>query len=92
MRAPRGVPKDEWLLAIGLANFRSNASDAEMKVARAISPRMKSAAFLFPASMGGGAFEGACDVTVKDRPFQIKRINRAAYAAGAALAMALEDA
>jgi hypothetical protein len=91
VKPPKGVPRDEWLLAIGLANLKFDARDAEIKLARAISPRMKSTAFLFPTSAGGGAFEGVCDVTVKDRPFQVKSVNLDAYAAGAALAIALES-
>lgn len=90
MRKPKGVPRDEWLLAIGLANRPDTSSDESYRIARAIDP-----VGLWCASNGNdcsAAFEGACSVVIASRMTEdTDEGNPDAYAAGAGLAMALES-
>lgn len=92
MRPPKGVPRDEWLLAIGLAGYRGPADDA-CAIAEAIAPGESH----LPSSPTDVVFMGAYDVlSINRMPGRCPERQRAAadmpdfYAAGAALAMALE--
>ena len=89
MKPPRGVPRDEWLLAIGLSCLGHGSGCFAISKAVAAcgvvntkdSERVRAAAF-------GGAM-GACGI-----PGYLDRrwYDPDAYVAGFALAMALEDA
>lgn len=83
MRPPKGVPRDEWLLAIGLANHRI-APMVGCDVAAAIHPDRLQRDPGYGAAWNGAATMRGCSGwdTDENQPDS--------YAAGAALAMALE--
>lgn len=82
MKPPKGVPRDEWLLAIGLA--AQPASDDAVVLARVIDP--EGVWIAGDGSDCSAAFNGAAFDFYDD-----DEGNPDAYAAGAALAMALES-
>lgn len=90
MKPPKGVPKDEWLLAIGLARYEPVGFDW----ARATACSEAIAGGIgFDRPDWSAAYNGAGSVlgTWANRSNDSSgRRNPDAYAAGAALAMALE--
>lgn len=89
MRKPKGVPRDEWLLAIGLANEPDVTEDEAFRMALAIDPH--GSWIRGDGNDQSAAFEGACDaVSLSGIGNGTDEGNPDAYAAGAGLAMALE--
>ena len=87
MKPPRGVSRDEWLLAIGLANqkFSGSLFDYTKWMAEAFEANPMRAEDIRAAAYGGAASH------VYDDPMPSRfRLDRDAYRAGAALAMAME--
>jgi len=83
VRRPRGVPRDEWMLAEGLTwNIRPGGFSSMMSTAVAGGD----------AVAERSAFMGAHEVVYGRRTTLYDEVDDlAAYAAGAALAMALES-
>jgi hypothetical protein len=94
VRKPRGVPRDEWLLAVGLARFKKTWPQPHGPThdyALAISGRKS--VYQPYARLGSDHSAAYCGADSVLRPFVTWRDeeNPDAYAAGAALAMALES-
>jgi hypothetical protein len=86
MRPPRGVPRDEWLLAIGLATPAPECPSGR-EIADMLFP---GGDYTARGTNNSAAFEGAFDVIFGTHRGTDEG-NPDAYAAGAGLAMALEE-
>ncbi len=84
MRKPKGVPRDEWLLAIGLAEADFWRPVGSWRIAECIAT-LGDGTGMFPDVQCG-----AYDVMYASTSL-LPPGNPDAYAAGAALAMALEE-
>lgn len=97
MKAPKGVPRDEWLLAQALPRFRASTYTREHDVATAVCgfeyrPHGRHDEYERRNRAGAAAYSGADDLIFEPVgvPSWGDYGNPDAYAAGAALAMALE--
>lgn len=101
-KPPRGVPRDEWLLAVGLARYPSTADGLSERVRQmhpmlGVTHRIATAISDMHTGHSGSdwsaSYDGAGVVTGEwyDDAEESWRSNRDAYYAGAGLAMALES-